>query len=235
MTEGYIYCLSNEAMLGIYKVGMTERTPEERLADANSSDTFRPPLPYKIEFAKKVLDPKVKEAKLHKILEKYSDRVNPRREFFRAELELIRDYFALLDGEVWSCSEPIRDTSDSDSSVQQKDGWHYRINKATGKKVRCKYVYPYASDGGKSVVNELVKGTPILGVSTSQKQNSKGFCKVAEYSFIWVNNKTVQDINGNVYNHKEGRVCLTDGSEEVKMRLMWGAEDCYSGDTEGEA
>ena len=58
--EGYVYCISNEFMPGIYKVGVTMRSPLERLKEANSSDTWKIPT-YKIEFAKKVMDPKDKE------------------------------------------------------------------------------------------------------------------------------------------------------------------------------
>ena len=61
MTDGYIYCFSNPSMPGILKVGMTERIPEARLSEANASDTWRPPTPYKIEFAKKVSNPSQKE------------------------------------------------------------------------------------------------------------------------------------------------------------------------------
>lgn len=42
---GYIYAFSNKSMPGFIKIGMTERTPEERLAEANLPDTFKPPLP----------------------------------------------------------------------------------------------------------------------------------------------------------------------------------------------
>ena len=43
MSFGYVYCFSNESMKGILKVGMTERTPNIRLNEANASDTWRPP------------------------------------------------------------------------------------------------------------------------------------------------------------------------------------------------
>ena len=84
MTDGYIYCFSNPCMPGILKVGMTERTPVIRLGEANASDTWRPPTPYKIEFSKKVSDASGKEKTLHTLLEQYTERINPRREFFRA-------------------------------------------------------------------------------------------------------------------------------------------------------
>ena len=102
MTDGYIYCFSNPCMPNILKVGMTERTPVIRLGEANASDTWRPPTPYKIEFSKKVSDASGKEKTLHTLLEQYTDRINPRREFFRVSQEEVRKFFDLMDGEMWA-------------------------------------------------------------------------------------------------------------------------------------
>ena len=102
MTDGYIYCFSNPCMPGILKVGMTERTPVIRLGEANASDTWRPPIPYKIEFAKKVSDASGKEKTLHTLLEQYTERINPRREFFRVSPEEVLKFFDLMDGEMWA-------------------------------------------------------------------------------------------------------------------------------------
>ena len=99
MSEGYIYCFGNKSMAGIYKIGMTEKTPEHRLSEANSSDTWRPPTPYTIEFAKRVSNPREKESIIHNIL-KHS-RINPKREFFNDSIERIRLIFDLSDGEYW--------------------------------------------------------------------------------------------------------------------------------------
>jgi hypothetical protein len=108
-------------MQGILKVGMTERTPEIRLGEANASDTWRPPTRYKIEFAKKVLDASGKEKTLHTLLEQYTERINPRREFFRVSLEEVRKFFDLMDGEMWAetCveEEEEEDDTSSDSRV----------------------------------------------------------------------------------------------------------------------
>jgi len=101
MSHGYIYCFSNPSMPGILKIGMTERTPEIRLGEANVSDTWRPPTPYKIEFAKKVSNSSGKEKTLHILLEQYTDRIHPRKEFFRVSPEEIRKFFDLMDGEMW--------------------------------------------------------------------------------------------------------------------------------------
>ena len=36
---GYLYCFSNPSMPSIIKCGMTDRTPPDRLKEANSSNT----------------------------------------------------------------------------------------------------------------------------------------------------------------------------------------------------
>lgn len=104
MTDGYVYCFSNVSMPGILKVGMTMRTPDLRLCEANSSSTWKPPTPYKIEFAKKVSNPKQTEINLHNILSKYTKRIHPKREFFQASIEDIKQFFDLIDNEL--CVEP---------------------------------------------------------------------------------------------------------------------------------
>lgn len=88
-------------MPGILKVGKTDRTPLVRLSEANAPDTWRPPTPYKIEFAKKVSDPSQKEKTLHDLLEKYTERIHPRREFFRVTPEEVHKFFDLIDGKMW--------------------------------------------------------------------------------------------------------------------------------------
>ena len=100
MSDGYVYCFSHPDKSGILKVGMTMRTPEERLKEANSC-TWETPR-FKIEFAKKVSNPSQKEKTLHTLLEQYTDRIHPRREFFRVSPEEVRKFFDLMDGEMWS-------------------------------------------------------------------------------------------------------------------------------------
>jgi hypothetical protein len=120
MTDGYIYCMSNTSMPGIHKIGVTERTPEARLSEANASDTWRPPTPYKIEFAKKVSNAKEKEKALHILLEQYTDRINPRREFFRVSSEEVRKFFDLMDGEMW-CESRNEEDSERDEEEDDED------------------------------------------------------------------------------------------------------------------
>jgi hypothetical protein len=100
MSDGYIYCFSNPSMPDLVKVGMTERTPDERLYEANVSNTWIP-LKFKIEFAKKCINPKKKEKMIHNLLSKYEDRVNESREFFKVTPEVVKMFFDLIDGEYW--------------------------------------------------------------------------------------------------------------------------------------
>ncbi len=93
--------MSNVSMPGIMKVGMTLRDPEERLEEANSSNTFKPPTDYCIEFAKRVRNPRQKEEAIHALLEKYTIRINKKREFFRTSADEVRGFFMLLDGDWW--------------------------------------------------------------------------------------------------------------------------------------
>ena len=95
MSIGYVYCLSNPLYDGIYKVGFTANEPDIRM---NQIYTTGVPLPFKLEFAKKVNNYQAKEKTLHKILTQYGERINPRREFFKISLPEIRTFFDLIDG-----------------------------------------------------------------------------------------------------------------------------------------
>jgi hypothetical protein len=75
--EGYVYCLSNESMHGLLKIGMTRRTPEDRVKELY---TIGVPAKFKIEYARKVNNPREVERNIHKELKQY--RVE-NREFFK--------------------------------------------------------------------------------------------------------------------------------------------------------
>lgn len=80
---GYVYCFSNDTMAGIYKIGLTTRTPLIRLKEANITSKFN------IEFAKEVNDCRRIEKQLHKHLSLIGERVCENREFFKVSLEII--------------------------------------------------------------------------------------------------------------------------------------------------
>lgn len=78
---GYVYVLSNPAMPGILKIGMTHRTPQERLKELNSSTGV---LPFTLEAFVTSTDVRMTEREIHRRLA--GRRVSDRREFFNVGL-----------------------------------------------------------------------------------------------------------------------------------------------------
>ncbi len=97
-TDGYIYCLSNPLYEGIYKVGMTKNDPYTRMRQLYSTGV---PLPFNLEFAKKVDNCYEQEQSLHKILSNDGKRINKKREFFKVSKEEIKSLFDKIDGEYF--------------------------------------------------------------------------------------------------------------------------------------
>lgn len=82
---GWVYVLSNAAMPGIYKVGMTTSTPEIRAREVSHGTGV--PLPYVVELAYFSESPRSDEASIHEYLDDF--RINSNREFFKCDLEEI--------------------------------------------------------------------------------------------------------------------------------------------------
>jgi len=92
--EGYVYCMTNEHMPGFVKVGYTDRTPEERLAEANG-DTWSIPC-WKCETSVKVRSPRDAEKAIHLLLSRDEGRISSRREFFACPVDYVKMVFAIL-------------------------------------------------------------------------------------------------------------------------------------------
>lgn len=92
LNPGWVYCLSNKGMPGIYKIGKTKRSPEER---AKQLYTTGVPYPFKIEMAKYVTEYHNKEKSFKKILNQYS--CNHSREFFQTDIAIIIELFNIIE------------------------------------------------------------------------------------------------------------------------------------------
>ncbi len=90
--EGIIYVLSNPAMPGMLKIGMTTR--DEIEIRMNELYTTGVPLPFECCFAGKTNDIQKVERVLHTTFGPY--RINPKREFFEIEEIQIVDLLKLL-------------------------------------------------------------------------------------------------------------------------------------------
>ena len=84
--DSWVYALSNPLQQGIYKVGYTNKHPEERAKQISNSTGVV--LPYEVAFAFHCYNGEMLEGELHKRLGEY--RVNNNREFFQLSLEEIK-------------------------------------------------------------------------------------------------------------------------------------------------
>jgi hypothetical protein len=82
---GFVYAMGNQSFPSVYKIGCTERSPQQR-ADELSAATGVPTEYYVIAYIECAAFQAV-ERQIHERLGEY--RVNPGREFFEAPLELI--------------------------------------------------------------------------------------------------------------------------------------------------
>jgi hypothetical protein len=80
-----VYVLTNEAMPGLVKVGLTTDSVESRVAQLSAHSGV--PLPFECYFAAEVSDSSRIEKILHQLFAEH--RINPKREFFRLDPEKV--------------------------------------------------------------------------------------------------------------------------------------------------
>lgn len=110
MTYGFIYCLGNPAMPGIFKIGMTERAPAQRCIELSASTSA--PFAFDILCFGQVEEPRSTEAEIHETFS--AVRVNECREFFRGPYSDIREV-------IKSYSEGFAETSFGGEALQRED------------------------------------------------------------------------------------------------------------------
>jgi len=82
---GFVYCMSNDSMPGLFKIGYTTKTPQTRADELSAASGV--PEPFEVLFYVETRKPVLVEAMVHEALYEY--RSNPNREFFRVCDELI--------------------------------------------------------------------------------------------------------------------------------------------------
>lgn len=87
MAQGYIYALISSSLQGLVKIGKTVKDPSIRAREI-SSDTGVP-TPFIVAYKVFVSDCDAGELFLHSLLEIKGFRINPKREFFNAPLDVI--------------------------------------------------------------------------------------------------------------------------------------------------
>jgi hypothetical protein len=98
--SGYIYCISNNLLPNIIKVGyVTKKSLIELLNEANSNDNiWNPPSLYYYKYIKEVNDCKSKFNNIKKLLQKYQSNNILQNNFYNVELDDIIIFLDLMDG-----------------------------------------------------------------------------------------------------------------------------------------
>ena len=89
-----VYILTNQAMPGIIKIGITDNSIEQRMKELDKTST---PLPFECYFAKKVSDNKFIESKMHEAFDSF--RIRQNREFFRMDPNAAKAALDMTEGE----------------------------------------------------------------------------------------------------------------------------------------
>lgn len=92
MNYGFIYCMSNDSMPGLYKIGQTERAPSYRRRELSKSTSA--PADFEILLFAEVEEPLQTERFVHERLAEY--RLNASREFFK--VPSLGEVYALFRG-----------------------------------------------------------------------------------------------------------------------------------------
>lgn len=100
-----VYVLTNDAMPGIIKIGMTQRSIEQRMRDLYSSGV---PVPFECYHASVVQNAQDVEKRLHNAFEKY--RTNQNREFFEIKPESVVEILEMLEIENVTPTDDIIET-----------------------------------------------------------------------------------------------------------------------------
>lgn len=103
-----VYVLTNEAMDGLVKIGLTTTSVEERIKQLDNTSL---PLPFQCFYAAEVANAAIVESKLHKI---FADkRVRTNREFFRVAANQVREAIQLAElRDVTPKTDVVVDASD---------------------------------------------------------------------------------------------------------------------------
>ncbi len=128
MGDSLVYVLTNEAMPGLVKIGIT--AADDPIDRANQLYSTGVPLPFDVEFAARVGDASAVERALHNAFR--HNRVNPRREFFRIDPDQAIGILKLFDAQD-ATSDVARSLNESLSpeelrAVEQERGRRPPLN-----------------------------------------------------------------------------------------------------------
>ena len=118
MEHIYLYCISNEAMPGIFKVIISDLSPCMIMNQANRLDTWRPPNAYRIVFAKQVTNRIQSDHIIYTLLYEYTERLTQNGGFFRVDVETIKSFFDIIEGEFY-INTPYKEVNNTSQAIDR--------------------------------------------------------------------------------------------------------------------
>ena len=98
--SGYIFCVNNELMPNILKLGYTTSSLDSFMNQVNSEkNMWNPPSDYTLKYAKQVNDCENKFRNLEKLMKKYQKTALMRNSFYKVDLDDILIFLDLMDGD----------------------------------------------------------------------------------------------------------------------------------------
>lgn len=106
--KNIVYVLTNLAMPGLVKIGMTDRSVEDRVKELSHPSGV--PTSFKVHYACTVKDAEFVEKQVHLAFNFGDNRLNQKREFFKIDPQRIVDILKLVEIEdVTPFSDPVDD------------------------------------------------------------------------------------------------------------------------------
>lgn len=90
---GFVYCLGNDAIPDLLKIGFTTRSPMQRAEELSRASGV--PRDFEVYFYMEIQNPQEVETRIHRILNGY--RLNGRREFFNVSDETVLELFERIE------------------------------------------------------------------------------------------------------------------------------------------
>jgi hypothetical protein len=144
---GYVYVISNIGSFGegVFKVGMTRRlVPEDRINELGSASV---PFPFDVHMMSRSNNAPVLETELHrKLFRAKINKANPRKEFFKTDLEVIRKIVTEHGGEVEYKTDMV------DATVEE---YHQSLKMPDDDQATIQSVYDEVTDDGELVEDEV--------------------------------------------------------------------------------
>lgn len=90
---GFVYCLGNDAIPDLLKIGFTTRSPMQRAEELSRASGV--PKAFEVYFYIEIQNPADVESRIHRALDNY--RLNGRREFFSVSDETVLELFEKIE------------------------------------------------------------------------------------------------------------------------------------------